>query len=57
MSGDHETLHLTPNPHFRPNLPFSYESVLCRLHAGYWMLQEASVTPREVIMLRLADAQ
>jgi hypothetical protein len=47
-AGDRETLHLSPNPRFLPNQPFSYESVLCRL-AGWWTMEKATLTPREVI--------
>jgi hypothetical protein len=50
---DRETIHLSPNPRFLPNQPFSYESVLCRL-AGWWTMGTATLTPREVITQRLA---
>ena len=52
---DRETIHLSPNPRFLPNQPFSYESVLCRL-AGWWTMGMATLTPREVITKRLTKA-
>lgn len=53
MTADHETVHLTPNPRFLPGLPFSYESVLCRL-SGWWTMGANSLTVREIITKRLA---
>lgn len=54
LASERETIHLLPNPGFRPQQPFSYEDVLCRL-AGWWTVETSTLSVREVITLHLAS--
>lgn len=49
---DIEVVHCAPNPTFKPDQRWSYETVLCRL-GGWWTMQESTLTAREVVALML----
>lgn len=53
--GDQVTIHLASNPTFAPGQKWSYESVLCRIHGGYWCMGHGTVTVSEVIRLKLDE--